>query len=151
MIFDLQNLFSDKQLIDATTNSTNVIDMGVAGTIPGGFKTAYGTALRDYGRGQPVNVICQVTTVFATSTSVRVQLVASAATNLGTPTSLGDSGVIAIASLVPGYQFRIGGVIPPGATLRYLGLIYTVAGSTGTGNITAGLLFDRADSNYAPL
>lgn len=146
MYLDLQTLFSDNQTLAfaaGSANSTNVIDLGTVGTIPLG-----GSPIYDIGRGEPVEVIVQITAdvTSAGSATVQFKLVSSAAADLSTPTVHYDSGAIAKATLVAGYYVPIR-VIPQGVALRYLGLIYTVATATTTaGTVTAGILLDRSSN-----
>jgi hypothetical protein len=155
MIFDLQNLLSDKQAVTTGTQlSTNSLDLGVPGTVPGGL-VSYGSALRDIGRGQPVHLLIQVNTTFTAGTNLTVNLVAGTGVdgngqiNAGTVV-LQSSGAILEATLLSGYQFRISGDLPPGNSLRYLGVQYVTTGTHSTGTITAGIVADH-DTNYAPI
>ena len=60
MILSAQQLFSDDQAITATAVSTNVIDLGVAGTPYG----AVAALNQDVGKGAGVPVLIQVTEDF---------------------------------------------------------------------------------------
>ena len=134
MILSAQQIFSDDQAVTATAISTNVIDLGVAGT-PYGAAAALNN---DKGKGNKIPILCQVTTDFATLTSLTITVEVSAAAGLTTPTVL-FTQTIAVADLVAGKQISID-VLPNDATLRYLGVRYTVTGSNATaGNITAGI------------
>jgi hypothetical protein len=143
---DYQNLFSDGQDFPdgAAASSTNVIDLGTAGTAPVGpfGGTGGGKVIKDLGTGNSPEVICQVTETAAGGTSLKVALVMSAAADLGTPTVLAESEVIATASLVAGYQFRIPFKVPHGTTARYLGLTLTGVGTFTAGKLTAGLAME---------
>jgi hypothetical protein len=142
MILDKQNMFSEAQAVTALGNtlSTNTIDLGVAGTpVVGGLIT-------DVGRGGNVEVVAQVVTAFTSggAATLQVQLVmaddAALTSNL---TVLDETAAIALASLVAGYQFRMG-TIPGGVTKRYLGIRYIVGTAVMTaGAVTAGLAKDR--------
>ena len=139
MIMDLQCTVSDSQSITATAVSTNGLDLGVAGTVPGMGPSGVsnGVPIKDTGRGNTVSVLAQVTTAFtaAGAATMQAQLViaddAALTTNL---LVLHQTPPIAKALLVPGYQFRLGGSIPPGVTQRFAGVNYVVA----TGPMTAG-------------
>lgn len=124
MIFDKENLLSDEQAVTDTANSENVIDLGVA---------------RDIGKGVPVPIIVQVVEDFATLTSLTVSIITSANENLSSPTTLATGPTVAAADLLAGKELTVDYV--PRETDRYLGLTYTVAGSTATaGKVTAGII-----------
>lgn len=155
MIFDLQALFSDKQAVTATANSTNTLDT-LAGQAAQAYPWYTGPSaaavypIHDSGRGTPLTILVHVDETFLTLTDLTVSLISSAAANLSSPTTLQSTAAIAAATLVAGYQFRLM-AFPVGTTQRYLGLTYTVGGSSATaGKITAGIVFDR-DTNYLPL
>jgi hypothetical protein len=132
MIFSAQQLFSDDQAITASADSTNVIDLGVAGT-PYGAAAALND---DVGKGNKIPILVQVTEAFATLTSLTINISTGAATTLGTTIA---SQTIAVADLVVGKQINID-VLPEGITERYLGIEYAVTGSNATaGKITAGI------------
>jgi len=134
MILSAQQLFSDDQAVTATAISTNVVDLGVAGT-PYGAAAALN---QDKGKGTPVPILVQVTEDFATLTSLTVTVEVSAAAGLTSPVVLA-SEVIPVADLVAGKQTFMQ-CLPNGADLRYLGVRYTVTGSNATaGTITAGV------------
>jgi hypothetical protein len=125
MLIDKQNLLSDAQALalGATTTalSTNTIDLGAAGTPALG-----GSVIYDIGRSSELDVVVQVVTAFTSggAGTLEVELVmaddAALTTNL---TVLQATGDIALATLVAGYQFRIG-KLPHGISRRYLGLRY---------------------------
>lgn len=134
MILSAQQLFSDDQAVTATAISTNVIDLGAAGT-PYGAAAALN---QDVGKGTPIPILVQVTTAFATLTSLTITVEVSAAAGLTSPQVLATE-TIAVADLVAGKQTRLQ-VLPNGADLRHLGIRYTVNGSNATaGAITAGI------------
>ena len=134
MILSAQEIFSDDQAVTATAISTNVIDQGVPGT-PYDAKAALN---RDLGKGTPIPILIQVTTAFATLTSLTITLETSAAAALTSAVVL-DTQVIAVADLIAGKQTFMQ-YVPNGDTLRYIGVRYTVGGSNATaGNITAGI------------
>ena len=132
MIFSAQQLFSDDQAITATAISTNVIDLGVAGT-------PYDAAAplnQDVGKGAPIPVLVQVTEDFNTLTSLDVTVEVGATTALGTVLA---TETILLADLVAGKQTFLQ-CLPNGADKRYLGVRYTVTGTNPTlGQITAGI------------
>ena len=120
------------QTITATANSANVVDLSLA---------------RDVGEGEELYVSFTVGTVFATGTSLTPTVVVSAADSLTSPTTIGTAGTILTATLVAGYTFavRLNPIIAS-LGLRYLGVIYTVAGSNyTTGTMTADIVTDIQD------
>lgn len=148
MILDKNLMFSEAQDLlqtNATYNSTNILDLGAAPTVPGGL---VGTVPIDPGRGHDIRFRAWVTTTFTTSASatLRVELVQSAATNLGTPTILPgfDTGVLAITNLTANSIFKLPEVVSPLKTpLRYMGVLWIIGtGATTAGNASAGLLLD---------
>jgi hypothetical protein len=125
MIFDLQSLLSDAQLITATAPSTNYYDKLAAKVF--------------FGRGVPIPLMCQVT---------QTMLAAGAATltvSVETDDNAAFSSVLTIfttpaipkATLVAGYQipllFGLHGI---NDVERYLRIQYTVA----TGPFTQGAI-----------
>ena len=78
MIFSLNQLFSNDQAITATAVSTNVIDLGVAGTPVHGAAPLH----NDKGLGTAVPVLIQVTEAFTLLTSLTVTLENSANSDL---------------------------------------------------------------------
>lgn len=134
MILSTQLLFSDAQAVTADTDSTNVVDLGVAGT-PYGATTPLN---QDIGKGCPVCVLIQVVEDFATLTSLDVSIVVSANADVSSGTLLATETIL-LADLVAGKQSNIQ-VIPNGADQRYIAVRYSVTGSDATaGAITAGI------------
>jgi len=132
MIFSAQQLFSDDQAITATAVSTNVIDLGVAGT-PYGAAAALN---QDVGKGAKVPFLAQVTADFNNLTTLRIAVETGATTALGTEILGVD---VPLASLVAGYQVPFD-VLPDQLTERYLGVRYTVTGTAPTtGTVTSGI------------
>lgn len=134
MILDAQNQIAASQALTATAVSNNTIDLSVA---------------RDIGEGENLKilVVCEVTTVSAGSTTLDIQVITSAAANLGTPTVLGEIDGIPKASLVAGYQFVL--EIPRrqlSLGQRYLGLNFVVnTANFSAGTFSAYLLKDVGD------
>ena len=132
MIFSAQQIFSDDQAITASADSTNVIDLGVAGT-PYGAAAALN---QDIGKGAKIPVLVQVTEAFNNLTSLEIKVSIGSATTLGTTVI---SQTIVLANLVAGAQFALD-VLPNGITERYLGIEYVVVGTAPTaGKVTAGI------------
>lgn len=137
MILDKENLFSEDQafagLIDNTTGySTNIIDLG-----------------NDSARVQAMNekggeILVQVTTTFASGTSLKVELLSDDDEAFGSPTTVVSSAAVVTASLVAGYQFKLR---LPEINEQYLRLKYTVAGTMTAGKVLAGLILDKQTNN----
>lgn len=132
MIFSAQQLFSDDQAVTSSANSTNVIDLGVAGTPYG----AVAPLNQDIGKGCPVPILIQVTEDFDSVTSIEVAI------QTGPTPSLGNAilkETIQLANLKQGRQSVIH-VLPNMIKERYLGLRYNVNGVDATvGKFTAGI------------
>lgn len=136
MIFDKQTQFSDAQAVTATAASTNLIDLGAAGTIYG----ASGAMTRNVGKGRKIPLLIQVVEAFATLTSLTVSVEVDDNSSFSSPKTIGTTGAIAVADLVAGKIFNIDAV-PRDADERYMQLRYTVGGSNATtGKITAGIV-----------
>ena len=133
MIFSAQQLFSDDQAITASADSTNVIDLGVAGT-PYGAAAALND---DVGKGAKIPLLVQVTEAFDNLTTLEIKVSTGATTALGT-TIL--SQTIALADLLVGKQTSFD-VLPNDITERYLGIEYVVVGTApSVGKVTAGIV-----------
>lgn len=148
MYLDKQNLVSDQQAVTVTAVTTNAIDLGVAGTIPG----LGGTPLMDAGRGEEPVLLAQVTETFtaagAATLTVEIITATDAALTAGI-VSHQSTPALAKTDLVAGYQFRLR--IPAGlpATGRYLGLRFTVAtGPMTAGKVTAGIVSDKQTNPF---
>lgn len=132
MILSAQQLFSDDQAITASADSTNVIDLGVAGTPYG----AVAALNRDIGKGAKIPLLVQVTEDFDNLTTLEIKISTGATTALGTEIA---SQTIALADLVAGKQLNID-VVPNGVVEQYLGIEYVVVGTAPTaGKVTAGI------------
>lgn len=138
-LFDEAGLLSENQAVTATAASTNYIDFGANGT-PVGWA---GALVGDLGNSD-IQLLVQVTTTFATLTSLTVSVEMDDNSSFSSATTVARSEAIPAASLVAGYKFRLPDSIPEGTTERYLRLKYTVAGSDATaGKIYAGIVASR--------
>lgn len=136
MILNKNLIFSENQVITATAISTNVILWPTNG-IPYGDAAAL---TRNLGDGTPIPLLMLVTEAFATLTSLTITVETSASADLSSSTVLASSGAIAAAALILGYRPTFTRFLPHGTMLAYLGLRYTVGGSSATtGKITAAL------------
>jgi hypothetical protein len=125
--------------ITASRVSTNVLDLLVP---------------RDYGAGEPLGVHVDVTTAFATLTSLTIDLEICATVG-GTYLSIISSPVIPVAQLIAGapiFRYALpvnqllngtaGVLATPG---RYVRLNYTVAGSSATAGAVFSFVNPRQD------
>ena len=136
MIFSKQQLFSDDQAITASAASTNLLDLGVEGTV----LLAPNDLVRDIGKGTPIPIWIGVTVAFATLTSLKVAIQTDDDVAFGSAKTVLETEAIALANLVAGYRFNLD-YIPLDTAERYVRLNYTVAGSDATaGQITAGIV-----------
>lgn len=129
MIFSAEQLFTGDsgQTVNTTENSTNVIDLGAAGT-PYGAAAALN---RDVGKGTPVPILVQVTSAITGTLVVKVYN--SAASDLSSPTTVAEYSFP--ASAAAGSQVAIQ-VLPEQLDQRYLGLNFS--GATA-GVVVAGI------------
>ena len=130
MIMDYQNLLSDAQAVTDSAASSNYIDMGADDAEVQAYVEKAG------------EILAQVGVAFAGGTSMKVALQVSDATNFAGAVTIAISEAIIAATLVAGYQFRLG-KIPPHTSKRYLRLYYTVDGTMSSGNIDAGIILDK--------
>lgn len=136
MILDSNLILSEDQAITATAISENVIQLPSAGTVPG----EAAAIARNLGAGNEIPMLIQVTEAFDNLTSLTITLETSAAAGLTSPTVLASSGAIALADLVAGYRPSFTRVFPDGGLLDYVGMRYTVTGtSPAAGKITAAM------------
>tara|TARA_X000001316_G_C922083_1_gene36887 strand:+ start:2928 stop:3359 length:432 start_codon:yes stop_codon:yes gene_type:complete len=136
MIFDAQSLFSDAQAITADAASTNVLDLGAAGTP----KHAKAAITQDVGRGRDVPIRIQVVEDFNTLTSLDIAIEVDNDEAFGSATVVSTVTVL-LADLVAGYVAPTV-YLPRGVNERYVRLNYNVNGTNPTtGKITAGLVF----------
>ena len=144
MIMDSLLEFADGEDISQTAGTylaTNQVDVSVA---------------RDVGNGQPVYLVIQIDAAVTSGGSATVQFRlrsdSVAAVHATTSTGHTDSGAIAVASLVVGYQI-IMPLPPEGSVLyeRYLGVQAIVAAATTTaGTYSAFLTLDPAGNKSYP-
>lgn len=131
MLTDRELTFSNYQAITTgTQNSTDVVDQGVAGV--------------NINTGRELQIFVSVTTLFASGTSLTVNLVESAASDLSSPTILATSGVVAEASLVKGFVLLRTAV--PRTSKRYLGLQFVTVGTHTAGAVWGGIVRDTDDT-----
>lgn len=134
MILSANQLFSNDQAITATAVSTNVIDLGVAGTPYG----AQAPLHQDVGKGNPVPILVQVTEAFNNLTSLRVDIETSENADMSSAKVIASQTIL-LADLTAGKKTSVQ-YLPNDADLRYLGIRYTVTGAAPTtGKVFAGI------------
>lgn len=140
MITDAQLRLSDAQDLAgaaATTKSTNSVDLLAAN--------------RNLGRGQQMRGVVTVDETFAGGTSVNVQYIQSANSDLSSPDVLAESGVIAEANIPaatdkePLWDFPL-----PDNTKRYVGFQYVTVGVHTAGMVSSHLVSDTDYNPYLP-
>ena len=134
MILDNSVLFSDKQAITATANSTNHIDLGVPGVTYNGV-----TLRKNVGLGNKIPLLIQVNQSFNNLTSLAIVMQSATDSAFTSPVEEFRS-VVLLADLVAGYIHPLE-FFPKGKTERYFRLRYEVTGTAPTtGTITAGVV-----------
>lgn len=143
MYLDHENLFSDAQAVTVTAASSNIIDLGPI------FSA---NAARDIGRGSKVTriyAILDATFTAGGAGTLDITLQGDDNSAFGSPRTLFDTGVLALAALFQGAVVL--DVAMPTGVEKFLRLMYTVAtGPMTAGAITAGLVLDsQSDPPYA--
>lgn len=134
MIFDKENMMSEDQAVTVTAASSNVIDLG--------NDSARVQALNEKGK---LELMCQVTTLFAGGTSIVAELQSDDDVAFGSPTTVLQSAAVVTASLKAGYQFPFSEL--PEINEQYIRMKYTVVGTMSAGKITAALLVGKQNAN----
>lgn len=137
MLLDQQLMFSDAQVVTATGNSTNVIDVS---NVPTGVAPLTAVPARSLGSGEPLHLFMKVGTVVGTPT-LTAALTAADDVAFGT-------NKITVASVTPVLVagqadafVRFG--IPVHPLRRFYRLEFTVGGGTPSVTVSAGLVFDE--------
>lgn len=141
MILDDTLVFSDAQAITATAGSTNVIDLGAAGTAYG-----HSAALRrDIGIGTSIPILITVVEAFNNLTSVTVALQVDDNAAFSSPKTVASSSAVPLADVnAVGKQINFPAEVPEGTDERYMRLLFTLAGvAPTTGKITAAIVAGR--------
>ena len=143
MIFDQENLFSDRQSVvgsaGSTINSTNVIDLGEP------------TFNRDIGLSNVLLRIQVVEDVAGSGSSLAVDVETSNAENFSSGVVIASTPAVPVASLKAGYVFQEL-QLPIGLTRRYVRLRYRIIGAATTaGRVTAGVVHGHDFSRYRTL
>lgn len=131
MITDKLLRVSTDQALTTTAVSTDTIDLSIA---------------RDMGEGGELYMNFAVTAALTGGTSVKFEVISSAAANLGSPTVIGSTDAIVTASLVAGANVAVR-INPQIASKgqRYLGARYTIDGTYSAGTVTADVVMNIQD------
>lgn len=142
MIVDNTLVFSDSQAITATAGSTNVVDIGAAGT-------AYGASAavpRDIGKGTEIPMYVSVTQAFNNLTSLKITMESDDNAAFSSAKEIGSKTYL-LAELTLGARLSFPAEIPEGADEQYLRLNYTVTGTAPTtGKIFASVVAGRQNN-----
>lgn len=120
---------------NVTVLSTNTVDL---------------LANRDIAEGTNLFARMQTVTAFVGATSVEMQVITSAAAALTTPTVIGTTGAIPVASLTAGSRFaaalnpKLGSV-----GQRYLGVQYVIVGAGSAGAVYTDIGLEIQDGQKA--
>lgn len=140
MILDDTLVLSDGQAITADAASTNIIDLGAAGT-------AFGHAAavrRDIGIGTNIPFLLTVTEDFNNLTSLTVIVQVDNDVAFGSAKEVARSRAYTLAELNGDMPLPFPAEIPEGTDERYLRLYYDVTGSApSTGKVTASVVAGR--------
>jgi hypothetical protein len=131
MITDKFLRVSEDQALTTTAVSTNTIDLSIA---------------RDMGEGQELFMNFAVTAALTGGTSVKFEVIQSAAADLSSPTVIGSSDAVVSASLVAGYNTAVRVNPQIGSKgQRYIGARYTIVGTYTAGTVTADVVASIQD------
>lgn len=142
MLLDSLGQLDNAHAYTATAVSTNVIDL-LPNTAPTGGQS---NLIRDIGAGEELHLSILITTSVTTNVTTVFSLESADNTSLTTPTVHWTGPSIAVATLVAGYWYAQGIIIPPGPYKRYLGIRMTPATSWGAGASSAWIHKGRWDT-----
>lgn len=137
-ITDAQLRFSNDQTlatVAATTLATNVVDLL--------------SDKNNLGIGAARRMLVQITEAFAGGTSVRAEIIESAASDMSSPTVLYAGPTVADAAALVGVKL-IDVVIPTSAK-RYISTRYVTLGTHTAGKVFAGVVLDSDHQPYLPM
>jgi hypothetical protein len=143
MLLDSLGQLDSAHAYTATAISTNVIDL-LPNTAPTGGQT---NLIRDIGAGEELHLSILITTAVTTNVSTVFTLESAADTSLASAATIHWTGpTVLLASLVAGYWYAQGIIIPPGAYQRYLGIRMTPSTNWGAGAASAWIHKGRWDT-----
>jgi hypothetical protein len=138
-IVDNTLVFSDSQAITADAGSTNVIDIGAAGTAFGAAAPVY----RDIGIGSEIPILVTVTEAFNTLTSLTVSVQTDDNAGFSSPKEVASKTFL-LAQLTLGAKLSFPAELPEGTDERYVRLFYDVTGTPPTtGKLFAAIVAGR--------
>jgi hypothetical protein len=120
----------------ATAISTNVYDTGPV-TL---------NATKDLGAGEPIYLSILITTTVTANVSTVFTLESGTDTNLSSPVVHWTGNTVLLASLVAGYWYAQGIIIPPSNFKRYIGIRMTPSTNWGAGAASAWIHKGRFDT-----
>lgn len=130
MLTDRELTFSNNQAVTTgTQTSTDAYNQGVAGV--------------NINTNRELQIFVSVTTTFASGTSLQVNFIESANSDLSSPTVLASSPVVVEASLTKGAVLLRSSV--PRTSKQYLGLQCITVGTHTAGTIWGGIVRDTDD------
>lgn len=143
MIVDNTVVLSNNQAITATAASTNIIDVGAAGTAFG----AAAALARDIGKASEIPLYLSITEAFNNLTSLTVSLQSDDSAAFGTANNTVGERTYALSELTLGARLPFPAEIPEGTAGRYLRLNYTVTGvAPTTGKVFASVVAARQNN-----
>lgn len=143
MILDNTNVYSDSQAITATAASTNIVDVGAAGTAFG----AAAAVARDIGKAHEIPLYVSVTQAFNNLTSLKISFQSDDNVAFSTANNTVAERTYVLAELTLGARLPFPAEIPEGTAGRYTRLNYTVAGTAPTtGKLFAGVTAGRQNN-----
>lgn len=147
-ILDKRNEFADAVAIPASAGTVAIGDVIDLRGLGGGSLLG---GLRDVGNGEDVVWYASVDVAGAGGTSLQLQLVSSAASDLSSPNIHAQSAVVALANLTAGKVLvQITLPLEDPAYLRYLGIRAVTVGTFSGGSFSSGLKLDAtAWKSYA--
>lgn len=143
MIPDKNLIFSALQSValnGTSANSTNIIDLGTAGTDVNGNTAPSDLGLSVGVAGAVLDI--RITTALVGGASLQIKCINDSDPALATTPIVVAETLVLTAAGVVGYRVPIGG-IAPGCTQRYLGLIFTTVGNMTAGNVNATLQLNK--------
>lgn len=130
---DRETTFSNNQAVTTGTQYSDAYDTGLANH-------------PNINTNRELQVLVLVTTAFADGTSLQVNVVESANSNLSSPTVIHTGQVVVEASLTAGT--RLIATTLPRTSKRYIGLQFVTVGTHTAGAIWGGLVRDIDDTAF---
>ena len=145
MLMSEQQLFSDSQALTQTAVSTNIIDLGATGTVTGGAAAL----VRDIGPGKPIPIFVRLDVDSGgTSPTLDVAVQVDTVENFASPTTVDTAAQVAGGSA--GDEVYLNVYLPEGVNQRYLRLNYTLAGTSPTYTVSAGVVVHKSSNTTVP-